>query len=562
MRKTCVQRMKKLRAAGNRLERSSSVSSEEGLNGEEIVSKDKDKDIKKQRRKSAAANLSNIVRRASSKKLANPENYAPLSPKIEQVDRDAKAEEPIVEKDSDQSGPEQAEADPDHQEPEVTILDDGTDYGDAVFNVPNIPRVILMLSDAHHYHIKAGTLYKLVERLTEPLDKYHKEYEQYMKMFFMTYRSFAEPEEVLELIIRRFHGPPGLSPTECEELSIPLSVIKSGTCRSLVYWFNNHYRDFTKNPKLQKRLSEFVAEAEQSSNVQAEEKKLVTYLSKMIQKKEGKGTFTSLWDCGIMVDIEHCPEPIVPKSWDGITFLDLDELEIARQLSISEHHVYAEIQPVELQELAWSKDKLKYRAPNVLEMIQRFNKFSNAVSVMVTAPPKLKLRKKAIEKLVRIAEHLLEMNSFNMVMAILSGFQNAATHRLHHSFGAVAKKTQESIDNLNQLMSSQNSYKAYRDTLNQVKPPAIPFLGVYLSDLTFVDEGNPKMIGELYNFRKRQLEYDIIIQVLRFQDSAYQFKLIPKFSSIINALPNMTDSELYAASLANEPRKAKKKDIK
>ena len=79
-------------------------------------------------------------------------------------------------------------------------------------------------------------------------------------------------------------------------------------------------------------------------------------------------------------------------------------MEIARQLTISEHHKYAEIQPVELQELAWSKPKLKHLAPDLLDMIAQFNKFSNAVSALIVTCPKLKLRKKVIEKFVRIME--------------------------------------------------------------------------------------------------------------------------------------------------------------
>ena len=47
-----------------------------------------------------------------------------------------------------------------------------------------------------------------------------------------------------------------------------------------------------------------------------------------------------------------------------------------------------------------------------------------------------------------------------------------------------------------------------------------------MSDLTFVDEGNPKIVKGLVNFRKKQLEYAVIVQVLRYQDQAYQFKLV------------------------------------
>ena len=46
----------------------------------------------------------------------------------------------------------------------------------------------------------------------------------------------------------------------------------------------------------------------------------------MYAKKTGKGTYTSIFDSGIMVDSNSCPEPIVPKSWAGITLLGLDEV--------------------------------------------------------------------------------------------------------------------------------------------------------------------------------------------------------------------------------------------
>ena len=57
-----------------------------------------------------------------------------------------------------------------------------------------------------------------------------------------------------------------------------------------------------------------------------------------------------------------------------------------------------------MQELAWSKPKLKHLATDLLRMIDQFNKFSNAVSSLVVSQPKIKIRKKVIEKLVRIAE--------------------------------------------------------------------------------------------------------------------------------------------------------------
>lgn len=434
-------------------------------------------------------------------------------------------------------------------------------YADELFLVPDQENTLVMASNDNPYQIKGATIHKLIERLTSPSDAHAAAYDAYIATFFMTYRSFATPTIVLDLIIRRYKGPENLNLEEAEKWDVPFSMIRRGACRALVHWFTNHYRDFSKDSKLKKTLLDFQAWA--LENDPPSKNNLVGYLVKMLDKKNDKGTYTSLFDSGIMVDKDVCPDPVIPKSWQNITFMDLDDREIARQLSISQHHIYAEIQPEELQDLAWSKSKTK-SDQGLLLMIDQFNKFSNAVSSMLVTTPKLKLRKKLIEKLIRIASFLMEINSFDMVMAIISGFQNAAAHRLKFSFEAVSKKTTETLEQINTLFSSQNSYKAYREMLNKVAPPAIPFLGVYLSDLTFIDEGNPKLIGEhkLVNFRKKQLEYDVIIQVLKYQDRAYQFKLVHQFKSIFESLPRLNDKELYENSLLIEPRKAKKKDIK
>ena len=37
-----------------------------------------------------------------------------------------------------------------------------------------------------------------------------------------------------------------------------------------------------------------------------------------------------------------------------------------------------------------------------------------------------------------------------------------------------------------ELMSSKSSYKSYRETLHTVNPPVIPYMGTYLTDITYV----------------------------------------------------------------------------
>jgi hypothetical protein len=47
--------------------------------------------------------------------------------------------------------------------------------------------------------------------------------------------------------------------------------------------------------------------------------------------------------------------------------------------------------------------------------------------------------------------------------------------------------------------------KILRDAVHQANPPLVPYLGVYLSDLTFIEDGNADTVHNgLINFDKQR----------------------------------------------------------
>ena len=51
----------------------------------------------------------------------------------------------------------------------------------------------------------------------------------------------------------------------------------------------------------------------------------------------------------------------------------------------------------------------------------------------------------------------------------------------------------------------QGNYKYYRDKLSATAFPAVPYVGVFLKDLTFLSDGNPDYLrGGLINLHKRR----------------------------------------------------------
>lgn len=244
--------------------------------------------------------------------------------------------------------------------------------------------------------------------------------------------------------------------------------------------------------------------------------------------------------------------------------IDYDELEIARQLTILEYETYHAIEPTELLNQAWCKPKLMHRSPNILKMIARFNGISSWVTGVIIEPEEIKQRVKVFKKVVNVGRHLLDLNSFNALMALIAGWNNSAILRLKHTKKELTKKTQDEITQLESLMSSEGSYKRYRAYLHTANPPQIPYIGIYLSDLTFIEEGNDDTIKGLVNFEKMRMLCNVILELQQYQQQPYNLTRIPELADMVQKELSATASEetIYQKSLLREPRGASRDDIR
>ena len=58
-------------------------------------------------------------------------------------------------------------------------------------------------------------------------------------------------------------------------------------------------------------------------------------------------------------------------------------------------------------------------------------------------------------------------------------------------------------------MSHAHSFRNYRNHLHTLNPPCVPYVGVYLTDLTFLEDGNPDLIEGLISWSKRAKIADV-----------------------------------------------------
>eukprot|EP00698_Gefionella_okellyi_P013172 TRINITY_DN3592_c0_g2_i1.p1 TRINITY_DN3592_c0_g2~~TRINITY_DN3592_c0_g2_i1.p1 ORF type:complete len:494 (+),score=108.16 TRINITY_DN3592_c0_g2_i1:60-1541(+) len=199
--------------------------------------------------------------------------------------------------------------------------------------------------------IMAASLNKLVELLTLGQTSDTVDNLKFTKTLLMTYRSFTSAERLLSKLIQRFDVPASHAD---QKLPIQLRVINA-----IRYWVEFYWFDWT--PKLQQQLAEFMKTLPGA---------LLKKLQIVLEKKQAGGQSDQ-----VTVDLKAAPEPKVPKNiWSpALTLLDVDEEEIARQMTLVDYGFYAKLTPSELLNCAWASPKYRHRATNIIALRQRYS---------------------------------------------------------------------------------------------------------------------------------------------------------------------------------------------
>lgn len=195
-------------------------------------------------------------------------------------------------------------------------------------------------------------------------------------------------------------------------------------------------------------------------------------------------------------------------------------------------------------------------APNILKMISRFNDVSNWVASEIVKCTDLEQRTKVLKMVIDIAEHCYELNNYNAVMEIISGLHSSSVFRLKASWGGLPKKSVQAYEEMHATMSRDKSYKLFRAVLRAVNPPCIPYLGMYLTDLTFIEEGNPNNLQDgSINFTKRQRLSEVIAEIQTYQNTPYFLEEVVFIRDYVLNAEALPEEQCYKLSLKREGRR-------
>lgn len=318
----------------------------------------------------------------------------------------------------------------------------------------------------------------------------------------------------------------------------------------LKHWVSKHSQDFEEDDQLKQLTIEFLKEILAASNaLPVEHRTAGQVLSMLSQTKNRKQEQQS--------ELDKLFSSANLQSSTTLGIESFSALEIAEEMTYIDHKIFISIRSHEFLGQAWLKEDTKaIRAPHIVLMTKVFNEGSQLVASEIIRRTNMAARVSAIEKWTAVADIARCLRNYNGVLKICAALSTSSVFRLKKTWEKVSKSTRQTLSKLQLTVSSDARFRNLRDTLRRSEPPCIPYLGMYLSDLTFIEEGTLNFTEDgLLNFSKMRMIANVIREVRCFQDTRYSIEHNPKVSSyLLNKNLLLDDDELYRRSMELEPR--------
>ncbi|XP_062586095.1 ral guanine nucleotide dissociation stimulator-like 1 isoform X4 [Saccostrea cucullata] len=436
--------------------------------------------------------------------------------------------------------------------------------------------------------IKAGTLEKLVESLVTAKGELDS---TYVNIFLATYRTFASPKQVLEILIKRYKWLEKDSSEHKEKKENNENQQK--TFKNVIsVWMDTYPDDFRDHPDytcltvLESFSHQFIPDSDLELRARH---KIEKFQREAVSKSDGgiKFQFSIVDEVDHMIDAEY-QKPL--------EFLDIPNQRLAEQLTYKDAELFKRVIPHHCLGAVWARRDRKLGkggtiAPSVLATIEQFNRVSLRViaTILRTRDLKSSLRAKILQKWIDIAQELRQQKNFSSLKAIISGLQSHSVYRLKRTWASLPKESIDLFQELADIFSNDNNQILSRELLmkeatakfpdldsnnkilrrrnlqkrrswieNGIVQGTVPYLGTFLTDLTMIDTAIPDRTEcGLINFEKRRKEFEVLAQIKLLQSAAqiYNFQENKQIWSWFDSVRVYDESECHDMSCLIEPVK-------
>uniref|UniRef100_A0A3Q1BTC1 Ras protein specific guanine nucleotide releasing factor 1 n=1 Tax=Amphiprion ocellaris TaxID=80972 RepID=A0A3Q1BTC1_AMPOC len=237
----------------------------------------------------------------------------------------------------------------------------------------------------------------------------------------------------------------------------------------LRHWVSKHSPDFESNNELKTKVIAFLEEVMHDPELLTQERKAAANIIRTLTQEDHGDNQITLEDVTQLVGGGKT-EP----------FENHSALEIAEQLTLLDHVVFKVIPYEEFFGQGWMKNDKNEKTPYIMRTTKHFNDISNLIATEILHCEDVVSRVAVIEKWVAVADICRCLHNYNAVLEITSSLNRSSVFRLKKTWLKVSKQVCD--------------------------PPCVPYLGMYLTDLAFIEEGTPNYTEDnLVNFSKMRM---------------------------------------------------------
>ncbi|KAI9017327.1 ras guanine nucleotide exchange factor domain-containing protein [Gaertneriomyces semiglobifer] len=372
--------------------------------------------------------------------------------------------------------------------------------------------------------VMAATPEKLIERVTDDAEQDNR----FLDTLLLTFRSFINPTEFFDQLVARFNAelPPDPSPEDVEYFSRMKIPTQRRVVAAFKWWVKHHYHDFGVNGSLKADLDDFIDQIRHIDDGEYAQDAIELYdiLDKQNELYEEMiNNYKTVERRG--------------KTIEGM----IDEIsveDLSQQLCLHDFKLFHNIHPIEYLNTIWGS--AKDASPSMIYFTDRFDKESYWTVTEILRQKDFKKRVNLLRKFIQTAKASEQLNNFFTMFAIITALCKPVVQRLKKTWEALPEKVKKAWVECEKMVDPSRNMKNYRDLAAHARPPIVPFLPIYVKDLTFMNDGNASRIGEekqMINFDKLRMMGNRVKEISALAHLEYSFEPKPAIQNFLSKPP-------------------------
>jgi hypothetical protein len=244
---------------------------------------------------------------------------------------------------------------------------------------------------------------------------------------------------------------------------------------------------------------------------------------------------------------------------------DFTDEEIAKNLTLISYKMMSSIDVNELWGCNFSKEDKLLKAPNVVKLIERFDKLMLFIIEDICSYETNKAKAKLITKWANVAKKCKDLHNYNDLLIINQCFNHILLKKLISAWKKISKSTLILIAELNKFCTNQQCYINIRREIVGCKHIAyIPYLGILLREIVDIED-KYKYLEKFGNYNcinciKLQKIFYEVKKFFEFKNYTFTFTQINDLN-ILNQLNPRTEAEIEEMINNNEKNQSTFKEF-